>query len=102
MESGVDFVAVDNPTASRFTLHILATVAEHEAGMISKRTKEALAARKAKGLPMGSQCWKSDSGLLSKKDQDAGRAIAVKVIKEKADGHAKLLLGKIEEIKQET
>lgn len=102
MESGVDFVAVDNPTASRFTLHILAAVAEHEAGMISKRTKEALAARKAKGFPMGSQCWKSDSGMLSKEDQMVGRAIAAKMIKEKADGHAQLLLGKIKEIKQET
>lgn len=102
MESGVDFIAVDNPTASRFTLHILAAVAEHEAGMISKRTKDALAARKAKGLPMGSQCWKSNSGLLSKEDQVTGRAIAIKVIKEKADSHAQLLLGKIEEIKRDT
>jgi DNA invertase Pin-like site-specific DNA recombinase len=27
MDSGVEFVAVDNPTATRFTLHILAAVA---------------------------------------------------------------------------
>lgn len=53
--------------------------------MISKRTKKALAARKAKGLPMGSQCWKSDCGMLSKEDQITGRAISAKVIKEKAD-----------------
>jgi DNA invertase Pin-like site-specific DNA recombinase len=102
MESGVDFIAVDNPTASKFTLHILAAVAEHEAGMISKRTREALAARKAKGLPMGSQCWNSTSGMLSKENQEVGRSIASKVIKDKADNRARLLLGKIEEIKQET
>src|SRR5882672_10623889 len=30
MESGVDFVAVDNPHATRLTIHILAAVAEHE------------------------------------------------------------------------
>jgi DNA invertase Pin-like site-specific DNA recombinase len=29
MDSGVEFVAVDNPHATRLTLHILAAVAEH-------------------------------------------------------------------------
>lgn len=47
MESGVDFVAVDFPTANRLTVHILAAVAEHEAQMISSRTKAALARKKA-------------------------------------------------------
>ena len=42
MESGVDFVAVDFPQANRLTVHILAAVAEHEAVMISERTKAAL------------------------------------------------------------
>ena len=39
MDAGVDFVAVDNPHASRLTLHILAAVAEHEREMIAERTK---------------------------------------------------------------
>ncbi len=30
MDSGVEFVACDNPTANRLTLHILAAMAEHE------------------------------------------------------------------------
>lgn len=53
MESGVDFIAVDMPEASRFTIHILAAVAEHEREMISKRTKDALKAAKAKGIKLG-------------------------------------------------
>jgi DNA invertase Pin-like site-specific DNA recombinase len=47
MESKVDFIACDNPHATPFTVHILAAVAEHEAKMISSRTREALAAYKA-------------------------------------------------------
>ena len=43
MESKVDFVACDNPHANRLTIQIMAVVAEHEATMISERTKAALA-----------------------------------------------------------
>jgi DNA invertase Pin-like site-specific DNA recombinase len=46
MEAKVDFTAVDFPEANRLTIHILAAVAEHEAAMISARTKAALAASK--------------------------------------------------------
>jgi DNA invertase Pin-like site-specific DNA recombinase len=53
MESGVDFVACDNPHATRLTIHILAAVAEHERDMISARTIAALAAVKARGVKLG-------------------------------------------------
>lgn len=53
LESGVDFVAVDNPHATRLTIHIMAAVAEEEARAISTRTKAALAAAKKRGVALG-------------------------------------------------
>jgi DNA invertase Pin-like site-specific DNA recombinase len=53
MDSGVDFIACDNPAATRLTLHVLAAVAENEARMISERTRAALAAAKRRGTRLG-------------------------------------------------
>jgi len=49
LESGVEFVACDNPYANRLTIHILAAMAEHEGKLISERTKAGLAAARARG-----------------------------------------------------
>jgi DNA invertase Pin-like site-specific DNA recombinase len=53
MEEGADFVAVDMPSANRFTLHIMAAMAEQEREMISHRTKVALAAARERGVTLG-------------------------------------------------
>jgi DNA invertase Pin-like site-specific DNA recombinase len=54
MESKVDFVCCDYPNATRLTIHILVAVAEDEVVNISKRTKAALQAAKARGKLLGS------------------------------------------------
>jgi len=52
-DSKVDFVACDIPDANTLTIGIFAVVAQHEREIISKRIKEALAAKKARGFKLG-------------------------------------------------
>jgi DNA invertase Pin-like site-specific DNA recombinase len=49
MEGGLDYVATDFPHANRFTIHILAAVAEYESNLNSERMKLVLATAKARG-----------------------------------------------------
>jgi DNA invertase Pin-like site-specific DNA recombinase len=52
-DSGVKFQALDIPDANTLTLTVMAGMAQHERELISARTKAALAARKARGFPLG-------------------------------------------------
>jgi DNA invertase Pin-like site-specific DNA recombinase len=92
MESGIDFTAADFPEANRLTVHILAAVAEHEAMMISERTKAALAARKARGLPLGNQA------SLRPADRE-GAARAGAAWSKKAADHAAMVLPAVLQMK---
>lgn len=53
MDAGIEFVAVDMPSANNFTIHIFSALAEQEAKLISTRTKQALAELKKKGVKLG-------------------------------------------------
>jgi DNA invertase Pin-like site-specific DNA recombinase len=53
-DSGVDFVCCDMPDANTLTVGLFAVIAQHERETISKRTKDALTAKKARGAQLGS------------------------------------------------
>ena len=87
-DSGVDFIAVDMPHADRFTVGIMALVAEKERDQISQRTKEGLAAAKRRGIKLG--------------NPQPAKALccAVAANKRRADIYAKSLLPVIQEIQE--
>lgn len=53
IETGVQFVAVDMPTANNFTIHLYSALAEEEAKLISFRTRKALEMKKLQGFTLG-------------------------------------------------
>lgn len=82
MESDVEFVCCDFPQANRLLLHIMAAVAEHEARMISQRTKDSLAAAKARGTKLGASNPRCQN--LSEAARDRGTEAAAAVAREAA------------------
>ena len=64
LESDVEIIFCDFPQANRLILHIISSIAEYEAGLISQRTKQSLQAKKARGIKLG----KSDN-LMNKFEQ---------------------------------
>ena len=91
MESGVEFHAVDFPQANRLTVHILAAVAEHEAKVISERTRAALAAAKRRGVKLGG--YRPGTTITK-----AMRKAASQAIEKRADAHAADLAPTIAEL----
>lgn len=77
-DSEVDFVACDLPDANTLTIGIMASFAQHEDEQIAKRTRAALAQKKARGFVLG-----KPENLT-----DSHRAQGVVVIKENARTHS--------------
>ena len=86
-DSGVGFVATDMPHADKFTVGIMALLAEKEADMISQRTKDGLAAARRRGIKLGNP----RPAQALKVAQTANLA--------RADAYAKSLLPVIREIR---
>ena len=82
-KSSIKFVCIDMPEANELTIHLLAAVAQHERTMISKRTKEALAAAKERGVRLG-----NPNGAAAIRRAGKGNAASIVAIKTAADEHA--------------
>ncbi len=85
MESRVEFLCCDNPHANKLMLHMLAAFAEHEREQISKRTKAALAAARARGTKLGNP----ELARLNQRHRS------------RSDGFARSMLATIEELRSE-
>jgi DNA invertase Pin-like site-specific DNA recombinase len=89
-KAGIDFVAADMPNANRLTVGIMAMVAEEERRMISKRTKDALAAAKRRGTKLG-----GDRGVIPTNE---ARRLATESLQARADSRASDIAPIIEDL----
>lgn len=99
--SDVDLVFCDLPhvppgAMGRFLLTQMASVAELEAGLISERTKAALAAAKARGVKLG-----NPNGARALRGKQTGNAEAVAAIKLKAQAHATNLQSIMDDVRSQ-
>src|SRR5215470_1337559 len=92
-ESKVRFVCADMPDANELTIHIFASLAQHERKVISERTKRALQAAKARGKVLG-----NPNGARALLRARKGNTAAVAEITAKADRHAQDVLPIVDDI----
>jgi DNA invertase Pin-like site-specific DNA recombinase len=95
-DSGARFVAADMPGANNLTVGVMALVAQQEGEAISKRTREALHAAKARGQKLG-----NPNGAAALRRAARGNVAAVAKVKETADAHAAALLPVLRDLRAE-
>jgi DNA invertase Pin-like site-specific DNA recombinase len=88
IKEGIDIYLCDNPGITRELLPILAWAAEHELRLIRRRTKEALAVRRAQGVRLG--------GYRGGRGTEQAAAASVRVRQAKARQHATDALSQID------
>ena len=93
-DSGVRFLAVDMPEANDLTVGIMALVAQAEREAISRRTKEALAVAKARGVRLG-----NPNGVASLRRAGKGGAALRAAVSANADGFAADLAAVVADIR---
>ena len=93
-DSGVRFVACDMAEANDLTVGIMALVAQAEREAISRRTRDALAAARARGVRLGNP---NGAAALRRSGED-GSALRATVAAN-ADAHARDLAGVVAEIR---
>ena len=90
-DSGVNFVCCDMPDANTLTVGLFAVIAHHERETISRRTKDALAAKKARcaklGNPVNFTLAVIAQGQANARDHQANRQAARLVELLRARGH---------------
>jgi DNA invertase Pin-like site-specific DNA recombinase len=82
-DSGVRFVAADIPDANELTVGIMALVAQQEREAISRRTRDALSAAKARGQRLG-----NPNGAAALQRAGKGNTAALRRLQEVAQEHA--------------
>lgn len=95
-DSGVKFVAADLPDANELTVGIMALVAQQEREAISRRTREALSAAKARGRRLG-----NPNGAAALRRARKGNKAALTAVRARADEHARNLLPVVDDIRSE-
>lgn len=93
-DSGATFLAADMPEANSFTIGIMALVAQQEREAISKRTREALAAAKRRGVKLG-----NPNGAAALRRARKGNKASLARIRAKADRHAENLKPVVEALR---
>lgn len=101
VDSGVDLVFCDLPhvppgAMGRFLLTQMASVAELEAGLISERTKAALAAAKARGVKLG-----NPNGARALRGKQVGNKHAIAAVKANAEHRAANLQAIVDDMRKQ-
>jgi len=96
-KAGVSFVCADMPELDEFTCHIFAALAQRERKMIATRTREGLAALKARGVTKTGKPVRLGNPLNGSPSQQAAAAAG---IRRKADTYAAGVMVEIEKLQR--